>query len=191
MDNVVPYRFTSEAYYQLVEMGFFEGHHVELIHGEIIVMPPMSSLHATTLMLTLQWLQHLFAAGYVVRPQMPLQLEDDSEPEPDIAVVPGTPADYAAAHPATAVLVVEIAVTTLVYDRDVKGPLYARAGIADFWLVDAPARRVIVFRQPRLDPASRTGWVYGESGLYLPGDRLIPLASPDNSIAVADLFYSV
>ena len=76
-------------------------------------MPPMGSPHATTLTLALQELQRLFAEGYVVRSQMPLRLNDDSEPEPDIAVVPGTPSDYAAAHPSTALLAVEIAVTTL------------------------------------------------------------------------------
>lgn len=189
VDEVAHHRFTSDEYYRLVELGFFEGRRVELIQGEIIAMPPMGSPHATTLTLALQGLQRLFTEGYVVRVQMPLHLDDDSEPEPDIAVVFGTPGDYAAAHPSTAVLAVEITVTTLAYDRDVKGPLYARAGIPDFWLIEVPGRRVTVFRQPRQDPASDTGWVYGESGLYLPGDRIAPLARPDSDIAVSALFY--
>jgi Uma2 family endonuclease len=191
MDEVSRHRFTSDEYYRLVALGFFEGRRVELIHGEIIAMPPMGSPHATTLTLALQCLQPLFAAGYVVRPQMPLHLQEDSEPEPGIAVVPGTPADYADSHPMTAVLAVEVAVTTLAYDHDVKGPLYARAGIPDFWLLDVPQRRVTVFRHPRLDSSSVTGWIYGESGLYLPGDRIAPLAIPESSIAVSDLFYGV
>jgi Uma2 family endonuclease len=190
IDDVSPYHFTSDAYYRLVELGFFEGGRVELIHGEIIAMPPMGSPHATTLTLVLQCLQRLFSEGYVVRPQMPLHLQGDSEPEPDIAVVRGAPADYAHSHPSTAALAVEIAVTTLAYDRDVKGPLYARAGIADFWLLDVPGRRLTVLRQPRLDPASATGWIYGESGLYLPGDEIAPLEKPGCGVAVADLFYS-
>ena len=190
MDEVAHYRFTSDEYYQLVELGFFEGRRVELIQGEIIAMPPMGSPHATTLTLALQELQRLFVAGYVVRSQMPLHLDDDSEPEPDIAVVPGTPADYAEAHPVTALLAVEIAVTTLAYDRDVKGPLYARAGIADFWLIDVPGRRVTVFRHPRQDASSGTGWAYGDSGLYLPGDRITPLERPNSGVAVSDLFYN-
>jgi len=189
MDEVSHHRFTSDEYYRLVALGFFEGHRVELIHGEIIAMPPMGSPHATTLTLVLQCLQRIFAVGYVVRPQMPLHLQEDSEPEPDIAVVPGTPADYAGSHPMTAILAVEVAVTTLAYDRDVKGPLYARAGIPDFWLLDVSQRRVTVFRHPRLDASSVTGWIYGESGLYLPGNRIAPLPLPDSGIAVSDLFY--
>lgn len=186
MDEVAHHRFTSDEYYQLVELGFFEGHRVELIEGEIIAMPPMGSLHATTLTLALQALQQLFVAGYVVRSQMPLHLDNDSEPEPDIAVVVGSPSDYAASHPSAAVLAVEITVTTLPYDRDVKGPLYARAGIPDFWLIDVPGRRVTVFRHPRQDATSATGWAYGESGLYLPGDRITPLEKPNSRIAVSD-----
>lgn len=191
MDEVAHHRFTSDEYYQLVELGFFEGRRVELIQGEIIAMPPMGSPHATTLTLALQALQRIFATGYVIRSQMPLHLDSDSEPEPDIAVVAGSPSDYAVSHPATAVLAVEITVTTLAYDRDVKGPLYARAEITDFWLVDVPGRRVTVFRHPRQDATSATGWAYGESGLYLAGDRITPLEKPDCSIDVSDLFYNV
>ncbi len=189
MNDVAPHRFTSDEYYRLVELRFFESRRVELIQGEIIAMPPMGSPHATTLTLILQCLYRLFAQGYVVRSQMPLHLDDNSEPEPDIAVVLGTPADYAEAHPVTASLIVEISVTSLAYDRDVKGPLYAKAGIADFWLIDVPGRRVTVFRHPRRDPSSVTDWVYGASGLYLPGDKITPLEMPDHDIAVSDLFY--
>lgn len=190
MDEVSHHRFTSDEYYRLVALGFFEGRRVELIHGEIIAMPPMGSPHAATLTLAMQCLQCIFIVGYVVRPKMPLHLQEDSEPEPDIAVVTGTPADYASSHPMTAVLAVEVAVTTLAYDRDVKGPLYARAGIPDFWLLDVPQRRVTVFRHPRQDSASVTSWIYGELGFYLPGDRIAPLAIPDSSLAVSDLFYA-
>lgn len=125
MDEVAHHRFASDEYDQLVELGFFEGRRVELIEGEIIAMPPMGSLHATALMLALQALLRLFAAGYVVCLQMSLHLDNDSEPDPDIAVVAGRPSDYAASHPSTALLAVEITVTTLTYDRGVKGPLYA------------------------------------------------------------------
>ena len=75
VDEVAHHRFTSDEYYRLVELGFFEGRRVELIQGEIIAMPPMGSPHATTLTLALQGLQRLFTEGYVVRVQMPLHLE--------------------------------------------------------------------------------------------------------------------
>jgi Uma2 family endonuclease len=191
MDEIAHHRFTSDEYYQLVELGFFEGSRVELIQGEIIAMPPMGSLHATTLTLALQALQRIFAAEYVVRSQMPLHLDNDSEPEPDIAVVTGKPSDYAASHPSTALLAVEITVTTLTYDRDVKGPLYARAGIPDYWLIDVPGHRVTIFRHPRPDASSAAGWTYGALGLYLPGDQITPLEKPDSRIAVSDLFYNI
>jgi len=80
-------------------------------------------------------LSRIFGDGWDVRGQMPLALGDDSEPEPDVAVVAGSPRDYRDAHPTTAALIVEVADASVAYDRKRKAPLYARAGIPEFWLL--------------------------------------------------------
>ena len=118
---------------------------------------------------------------------MPVALDEESEPEPDVSVVPGEPRDYRDAHPARPALIVEVALSRLRFDRDHKGSLYARAGIADYWIVNIPDRRVEVYREPIPDGTEPFGWRYGRSIALGPDERVAPLAALQASILVADL----
>ena len=109
--------WTRGEYHKLVSLGFFDGQHVELIEGQVVDTQPMGSLHATAVALVARELERAFGAGYFVRWQMPFGVGDLSEPEPDVAVVEGDIRDYVDAHPRTAVLVVEVADTSLDFDR--------------------------------------------------------------------------
>jgi len=163
----------------MVEAGVLApGERAELIDGEVLAMPPQGSLHATAVRLAEEALRAAFGAGYDIRVQMPLALDPSSEPEPDVAVVRGSPRDYRDAHPTSALLVVEVADTTLGYDRDQKGSLYARAGVAEYWIVNLLDRRVEVCRDPTPESQARYGWTYRNVRSYATGDQIAPLALP-------------
>ena len=130
------------------ELGLFQDQRVELVQGEILTMNPQGPQHASAIQLTCDKLREAFGSGYWIRMQMPLHLGDDSAPEPDIAVVRGSPRDYQH-HPRTALLVVEVSDTTLQYDKDRKQRLYAQAGIAEYWIINLVERCVEVFRDPQ------------------------------------------
>jgi Uma2 family endonuclease len=119
--------------------------------------------------------------------QAPIALDADSEPEPDVSVVAGDPRDYGDAHPSRPVLVVEVALSRLRFDRARKGSLYARAGLADYWIVNIPDRRLEVYREPVPDTAARFGWRYGALLTLGPSRRIAPLAVPAAEVLVADL----
>jgi Uma2 family endonuclease len=118
---------------------------------------------------------------------MPLALDPMSRPEPDIAVVPGGPRDYRKAHPKTALLLVEVADTTLAYDREWKGSLYARGGIRELWIVNLLDRVLEVYREPVSSSTAKHGWAYRSVSKLGPGETAKPLAAPGASVAVADL----
>ncbi|MFA0742079.1 MAG: hypothetical protein DFNUSKGM_002199, partial [Candidatus Fervidibacter sacchari] len=139
-------KFSKDEYYRMAEMGFFNGQRVELIDGEVILMSPQEASHATAVGLVADTLQSVFSDGFIVRVQQPLDLGEAHEPEPDVAVVPGKRRDYATSHPKTAVLIVEVALTSVDYDRNVKSSLYAKAGIPEYWLLNLRERRLEVFR---------------------------------------------
>jgi Uma2 family endonuclease len=122
-----------------------------------------------------------------VRVQAPVALDDESEPEPDVCVVPGNPRDYRDAHPARPVLIVEVALSRLRFDREHKGGLYARARIADYWIVNIPDRRVEIHRDPVPDAAAPFGWRYGRVVTHGPDERVSPLALAEVAITVGDL----
>jgi Uma2 family endonuclease len=122
-----------------------------------------------------------------VRAQLPVALDDESEPEPDVSVVPGDPRDYRDAHPARPVLIVEVALSRLRFDREHKGSLYARARVADYWIVNIPDRRLEVYREPAPDGAARFGWRYGHAAALGPDERVAPLALPGAAVTVAEL----
>jgi Uma2 family endonuclease len=118
---------------------------------------------------------------------MPVALDDESAPEPDLAVVQGIRGAYRESHPAHAALVVEVADSSLDFDRERKGSLYARAGIQDYWIVNLVDRVLEVYRQPGPDRSAAYGWRYRSvERLALP-DAVAPLAFPSARIAVADL----
>ena len=122
-----------------------------------------------------------------MRVQGPLDLGEISEPEPDVAVIAGNVRDYTDAHPTTAALIVEVADTSLAYDRTTKASLYAKAGIADYWIVNLIERQLEVHRYPTSDAARLYGFGYAEITVLTAAESVVPLAMPQASIAVADL----
>lgn len=181
-------RWTRDEYERLGELGIFgPDEPIELIGGELIVSEPKGSPHETAVGLAEDALRAAFGSGWVVRVGSPIALDDESEPEPDVAVVPGQRRDYREAHPTRPVLVVEVAETSLALDRDHKGSLYARAGVVDYWIVDLVGRVLEVHRQPMPDPSARFGWRYGSVEVVGLEAAVSLLAVPEGRIAVADL----
>lgn len=181
-------KFTREEYHKLAETGVLrEDERVELIEGEIIEMAPVGPEHVAETHGLYDRIRRLFSKGYCVRMQSPLAL-GESEPEPDLAVVSGKLSDYLHSHPTTAVLVIEIAQSSLQYDREVKSSLYAKAGIPEYWIIDLENRRLEVYRDPVAIPDAPFGYGYRTRLLLAPDDAVAPLARPDRAIRVARLF---
>src|SRR5438093_9105865 len=134
-------------YDRLVESGAFDSERLELLDGMLVTMTPQDAAHAHTVQRLTEVLTVALRGRAIVRTQSPLALLDDSEPEPDLAVVPL--GDYSANHPARAYLVIEVAESSLRRDRLVKGPIYARAQVDEYWLVDLNLRAVEVHRNPQ------------------------------------------
>ena len=181
-------RFTRAEYERLIELGVFQpGENIELIGGELIVAEPQNAPHYTAIRKTANALEVAFGPGWYVRTQGPIGLDDESEPEPDVAVVPGSPDDYARAHPSRAVLTVEVAQSSLALDRRHKGSLYARAGLADYWVLNLVDRVLEVYRAPVEDSAAPFGWRYAEREVFDAFARVTPLAAPQSSLSVSQL----
>jgi len=181
-------RFTRAEYERLIELGVFQpGENIELIGGELIVAEPQNAPHYTAIRKTANALEVAFGSGWYVRTQGPIGLDDESEPEPDVAVVPGSPDDYARAHPSRAVLTVEVAQSSLALDRRHKGSLYARAGLADYWILNLVDRVLEVYRAPVADAAAPFGWRYAEREVLDAFARVTPLAAPQSSVSVSQL----
>ncbi|MFO0824573.1 MAG: Uma2 family endonuclease [Gemmataceae bacterium] len=123
--------FTQAEFCQLWDANFFRDQRVQLIGGEIVQESFMNPQHAVCIRLATLVLERVFGVGYDVRPQLPLDLTPTNRPHPDLAVVTGSPRDYAVKHPTTAVLAVEVSDSTLEEDTHTKMSLYAAAGIAE------------------------------------------------------------
>ena len=148
-DAIVRHRWSVDDYYRLAEAGVFnEDSRIELVEGEVVDMAPIGSKHAFSLNKLTRLLYPKLESRFVVRIQDPIHLDDHNEPQPDLVVA--LDRDYSAGHPRAAdiLLVVEVADSTLVYDRDVKLPLYARHGIPQCWLLDVNAGTLTVFQEP-------------------------------------------
>jgi Uma2 family endonuclease len=175
-------------YEQLVEKGVFTpGDRVELIDGLLVVAEPQSSAHYTAIKLVERALARAFGEGWTIRSQGPIALDDASEPEPDVAVVRGDIRAYAEAHPADPVLVVEVAITSLAFDREHKSSLYARAGRPEYWVVNLVDRVLEVRRDPAPAAGTPYGWDYRVVDVLGPDGGTSPLTAPGARIAVADL----
>ena len=180
--------WTRVEYERLIDLGAFRpGERLELVGGALVVREPQGGPHATAVGLAEDALRQIFGAGWTVRAQSPIALDDDSEPEPDIAVVPGSRRDHGRAHPSHPVLIVEVAESSPTFDRGEKASLYARAGIADYWIVDLLENVLEVYRDPVPDPDRPYGWRYGSAATLRPGDLVTPLAAPATPVPVADL----
>ena len=150
-------------------------------------MSPIGPERATSVTAADDVLRDVFGKGWVVRVQSPLALGEQSDPQPDIAVVAGSRRDYRKAHPTTAVLIVEVADTTVDYDGKVKASLYAKADIPDYWLLNIGAHRLEVYRDPQPDPTKPYGFGYATALNLKAGESIAPLAKPGAKSLVNDL----
>jgi Uma2 family endonuclease len=181
-------RWTRVEYDRLVEKGVFgPKDRIELLGGLLVVREPQGGPHAMGIRMVEEALRDVFAPGWDVRGQLPVALDDDSEPEPDISVVPGSFRDYPRDHPARAVLIVEVAESSLRLDRGEKGSLYARAGVPDYWIVNLVDHVLEVYRDPAADVGSPYGWRYASVVTLRAGDRVRPLAAPHSPVPIVDL----
>ncbi|MGH7345265.1 MAG: Uma2 family endonuclease [Candidatus Rokuibacteriota bacterium] len=160
---------------------------LELIGGQLIVAEPKGAYHSSAVGTAEYALRAGLPSGWIVRTQLPVSLDDESEPEPDLVVVPGRPGDYRHAHPEHPALAVEVADSSLRFDRQHKGSLYARAGIEDYWIVNLVDRVLEVYRDPGPDPTALYGWRYRSVATLTPPASVVPLAFASSRIAVADL----
>jgi Uma2 family endonuclease len=180
-------RWDRAEYDRLVGLGMFEGEPLELIGGQLVVAEPQGSYHASTITKVDYALRAIVPPGWIVRCQAPVSLDDESEPEPDLAVVPGRPGDYRDSHPAHPALLVEVAESSLAFDRTHKGSLYARAAVPDYWIVNLVDGVVEVYRAPEPDAAAVFGYRYRSVTRLAPPATIVPLAFGGGRIAVADL----
>jgi Uma2 family endonuclease len=184
-------RWTRLEYDRLIALGAFRpGDHVELVGGSLMVCEPQGSPHITAIRMAEEALRRVFASGWEVRTQAPVALDDESEPEPDVVVVPGSFRDYRHAHPERPALLVEVAGASLESDREDKGSLYARAQVREYWIVNLVDDRLEVYRDPVADSAAPFGWRYASIARLGSRDRVSPLAAHRAEIAVADLLPS-
>ncbi len=174
------YRLSTDQYERLAAVGVIPPDtRVELIDGELIEMPPMNPPHSAVVMrLDALW-QRIAGQERAIRTSMPLKIDWDGEPWPDLVVLSSPIDEYATRHPlaAEALLVIEVSDTTLDDDQKIKGPKYARAGVGEYWVVDINGDRVWVYTEP-----GASG--YGFRHAYHRGESASPLAFPDVPIAV-------
>jgi Uma2 family endonuclease len=176
-------RYTTEAYFDLIAAGIVRpDDRVELLEGVIVAMSPQNPPHAAATSQVDRALREAIGRRAAIRVQLPLLAGPYSAPEPDVAVVPGRESDYYDTHPTTALLVVEVADSSLIQDRLTKAAVYAAAGIREYWLVNLRDDCVEVFRAP--DPAARR---YTEKREAHRGDRLDLVAIAGASVPVADI----
>jgi Uma2 family endonuclease len=161
-------RIAVGEYHRMIEAGILgEDEHVQLIAGTLVAMTPQGSRHAVVIQRLTAALVRAVGGDLAVRPQLPLTLLEDSEPEPDLAVVRAADAPFDGPHPRGALLVVEVAGDSLRLDRESKATLYARAGIPEYW----PTGRA------RWSPAARRSW----PGAYPTSRSTWPASSADRS----------
>jgi len=187
--------WTCDDFCKMSELGLFRGKRAVLLSGEIYEMAGQGNWHSVAVGKGLLALQTAFRhPQFWVRPQLPLELQDGtSEPEPDLAVVAGSPDDYSR-HPSTALLVVEVSDSSLAMDRRTKTPYYAAAKIPEYWIVNLQDRHLEVHRDPILEaeipwqpqgpPLARYATVYQVKA----DESITPVVAPGILIAVTDLF---
>lgn len=180
-------RWTCAEFERAVDLGLFGSEErLELIEGDIIDKMAQNPPHAVALDLAEACVRSAFP-GHYIRGQKPLALDDTNQPEPDLAVVVGQPRDYIRSHPTSAVFVIEVADSSLAYDRGVKAALYARAGVPEYWIVNLCDRIVEVHRGPGPMKEQPLGFSYREVTRHAETDVIAPLQAAEMRIAVKDL----
>ncbi|MFB2917548.1 MULTISPECIES: Uma2 family endonuclease [Aerosakkonema] len=176
-------KFTVEQYHQMVDVGILnQSDRVELIRGEIVEMNPIGTRHAACVNRLVRLLTQRLGDVVILSPQNPVELDDTSEPQPDVALLQPRPDFYESGHPQAqdVILLVEVADTTAESDRTVKIPLYAENGIVETWLVNINEQCVEVYREP-----SATG--YQNVQVFQRGQSLSIQAFSDINITVDEV----
>jgi Uma2 family endonuclease len=158
--------------------GIFDNERVELLEGVVVTLSPIGPPHASIIELLSERLIPALLGRARARVQLPWVAADDSEPQPDLAVVPI--GDHSGDHPLKAHLLIEVADSSLRKDRLVKAPLYARAGVGEYWIFDVQGKAVEVHRH-----ASSEGW--RSVTRHSASDTLSLLAFPDVTVALGGL----
>ena len=176
-------RFNVEDYYRMAEAGILgEDDRVELIEGEIVEMPPIGPAHGGGVTYLTNTFARLVGDEAILSVQNPVRLSDLSEPVPDVCLLRPRADFYRGSHPGPedVLLLIEVADTTATFDRRVKLPLYARAGIREYWIVDIGTGIVEIHRGPRPEG-------YAERSELRPGEHVAPAALPDAPLSVGDI----
>ena len=195
--------WTAHEFKWLFREGFLNTEaQLELIEGDIWVKPFQESAIITSMALCVEKLRDLLANNFTVRTQQPLLLGEFSQPEPDISVVAAISSNrlpshhstfnedsnnYSTLFPTTAELVIEFSNSTLRADQTTKAALYARAHIAEYWIVNLVDRTLEVRRQPSPMEGELLGHGYRSTQILLPGESIAPLGAPNNLIGVDEL----
>jgi Uma2 family endonuclease len=184
METIPLWRLTRSRYDRMIDAGILlEDDKVELLDGLLVVREPQGDRHAVAVMLARAALEKAFGRRYHLREEKPVALDRLSEPEPDLAVVHGRPRDDLGGHPSRPILIVEVADSSLSLDRARKGNLYARAGIAEYWIVNLADEVLEVYRRP----VRRRSWQYASMRRLKRGAVIRPLGAPRARIRVASL----
>lgn len=173
---------TAEEYHKMAEVGILQERGLELINGEIIKMTPIGSRHLSCVNLLNEILVEKLGRKVIVSVQNPVRLNEYNEPEPDISILERTEDRYASQLPTAedVMLVIEVADSSIDYDRDVKLPIYAENGIPEYWLINLNQKEIEAYREP-------AGNAYRFRELLRPGD-LIKAQSVDLEIPVKNIF---
>jgi Uma2 family endonuclease len=183
----LPAKFTLEQYEHMVAVGAFDPPFdiaVELLLGEIVTMGPIGEPHSQVIIALNEWShEFLDRRRFMIRVQMPIRFPTlQSEPEPDLVWVARTVSRDRPPGPDQVALLIEVAGSSLAYDREVKLPIYAMAGIPDCWIVNLIDEQIEVYRKP-------SGRTYAEGSIYRGDDTLQPLAQSRATIKPSQLFH--
>jgi len=177
-------RHDAESYFALAEEGLIApDDRTELLDGVIVAMAPQSPMHAAGVYRVEQALRAAFPPETVIRTQMSFVAGAASVPEPDLAVLCGQEDDYVTRHPSAALLVVEVAVTTVAQDRLTKARIYAGAGVKNYWIVQPEQEWVEAYTDVRAKQR-----VYGSCSRVGPGQSLTLDGAPEILVAASTLF---
>ncbi len=177
-------KITVEEYEVMHEAGVFKpDERLELINGEILKVAPMNAPHMAHVARLSRIFIETLGRKATVFTQLPVVINEESEPEPDISILRWRSDDYFSGKPSAqdVYAIIEVASTSLVYDRQVKLPLYARAGVPEVWIVKVQERELEVYRSPK-------GEAYSESRVLKPSDVVSLLAFPDVEILLSEVF---
>ncbi|MBD2774495.1 Uma2 family endonuclease [Iningainema tapete] len=184
-------RFTIAEYHRLAELGFFgEDERVELIKGELFQMPAKGTQHSTFNRRLIRELSRLLGDRATIQSQDPVVIPNNSEPEPDIAILRNREDDYLDAHPnpSDVLLLIEIADSSLKYDQEVKLPIYAEGGISDYWIFNLVDNFLEFYSEP-YQVQGKFG--YRRKLIFLPHESVNLPFFPDLVIHLSKVFPQV